>query len=94
MFWTMKGHRGDKAVEVTWRDGVLSGDPDTVDDMKILALHYEGKVISSLVDSTTHDHLQNPMTAATLMHMVCTDQPVTVDTDVPPLPELPEGATG
>ena len=94
MFMALQAHRGTATVEVTWRDGTLSGDPETVEEIKQLAAFFEGKVVSSLVDSTTHDHLQNPATVATLMGLVCSDQPKTIDTDVPPLPELPEGAVG
>ena len=29
-FFTLKGHRAGKLIEITWTDGKLSGDPDAV----------------------------------------------------------------
>lgn len=91
-FFTLQGHRAGKLVEITWTDGKLSGDPDAINMVEIIAKGAEGRLVSSLTDSTTHDHLSNPSSAGSLMRMVFSDRPECIASDLEPLPPLPEGA--
>ena len=90
--FTLRGHRGDTVVEITWTDGKLSGDPHAVHMVNLIADQAEGKPVNSLTDSTTHDHLSNPSSAYMLMCMVFSGVPQEIDSDIEPLPPLPEGA--
>jgi hypothetical protein len=90
--FSLRGHRGGKVIHLAWTDGKLSGDPDAVAMVQRIAADAEGRLISSLTDSTTHDHLSNPSSAYSLMCMVFQDVPVEVHSDIKPFPPLPEGA--
>jgi hypothetical protein len=90
--FTLRGRRGGETVEITWTDGKLSGDPDAVAMVERIAQGAEGHVVSSLTDSTTHDHLSNPSVAGSLMRMVFPGNPECINSDLEPFPPLPEGA--
>jgi hypothetical protein len=91
--FTLRGQRGGQTIEMIWTDGTLSGDPDAVAAVETIAQHAEGRVVSSLVDSTTHDHLSNPSSAYTLMCLVFQGVPVEIHSSgIEPYPPLPEGA--
>jgi hypothetical protein len=91
--FTLRGQRGGETIEVTWTDGKLSGDTDAVQMIQMLATGAEGRLVTSLTDSTTHDHLANPGSAYSLMCLVFQDVPVEIHSaGIEPFPPLPEGA--
>jgi hypothetical protein len=90
--FTLRGHRGSQIIEMTWTDGQLTGDPEAIEMVQALAAAMEGQVVSSPADITTHDHLSNPASAASLMDMMFSSRSTCVYSDVPPMPEPPEGA--
>jgi hypothetical protein len=90
--FTLQGPRGDRTVQITWTDGRLTGDLDAIRTVQMLALSMEGKLVASPADMTMHDHLENPASASSLMRMVFSRPPECVYSDVPPVPDPPEGA--
>lgn len=65
--FTLQGHRGGELITLTQTDGELSGDPDAVEWVENMAKWWEGSVISSPADKTSHDHLSNPSSAGSLI---------------------------
>jgi hypothetical protein len=92
--FTLQGHRGSAGlITLTWTDGKLSGDPDAVHMVQILAAGYEGKPVgNSLYGFTTHNHLSSPYTAYQLMVPMFSDHPRMLG-NFPKIPSPPEGAT-
>jgi hypothetical protein len=90
--FTLRGLRGSQLISMTWIDGRLYGDPEAVEMVEMLAAAMEGHVVSSPADITTHDHLRNPASASSLMRMMFSSRPECTYSDVPPVPEPPEGA--
>ena len=91
--FTLQGKRGDRPIRITWTDGHLTGDVDTIKMVKMLALSMEGHLVASPADMTMHNHLSNPASAYMLMSMMFSRPPEEVaSSGIAPAPAPPEGA--
>lgn len=89
--FSISGQRNGRLVSVTWTDGKLSGDHDTVVWLEQLAQILDGTMQGQLGGPyTTHDHLSSPYTARSLMRSVFTGK--TTFAGKLPAIDLPEGA--
>lgn len=89
---TMQATWGDREVELSWQDGMVSGDPEAVAKLRQLAADYEGQSVITLAGVTHHNHLADPYSAAGLMTDVLGPKAKVIEGGVPMLPEPPEGA--
>ncbi len=94
--FTLTGPRGDQTVSMTWTDGELSGDPDAIAMVQLLAQGYEGHSISLTGTHryTHHDHLSDPYSACAIMRSVFSVpwEIRMTEGGLPPLSPPPEGA--
>lgn len=89
--FSLTGMRNGQTVTVTWTDGRLSGDHDTVAWVEFLAEELDGTMQGPLGGPyTTTDHLASPYTARALMRSVFSGKPV-FSGALPPI-DLPPGA--
>jgi hypothetical protein len=69
--FSISGERNGQQISITWEDGELGGDPDTVAWIEQLAEMYEGQAVGMLVGPRTrHDHLQSQWSARSLITSV------------------------
>ena len=90
--FTLEGDWGGKPLTLIWQDGEAFGPEAAVGIVQKLAALNEGRRIALPgCPSTHHDHLKSPYSARALMDRVFTTLP-TQHGDLPPLPDVPEGA--
>jgi len=88
MEFTLYGRIEERPIRLTWADGKLTGDPETLDELRALADVLEGQPVGPEPDGpfTTRKHLHNPLTAQILMQDVL-DEVTGADGRLPqPLP--------
>ena len=93
--FTLRGHRGSQAVDLTWSSGgTLAGDEDAAAMVRALAESHEGQLVGPGGGPyTTRRHLRSPYSAYALMRMVFVGgRPQLVAGSLPPLPSPPPGA--
>jgi len=89
--FTFSGKRNGKPITITWEDGALSGDPDTVAWIKYYAAAMEGSIVGPVGGPySTTDHLGDPYAASELIRSIFPGS-VQVEGDLP-LRECPAGA--
>jgi len=65
------GLRNGREISITWEDGALSGDPDTVAWIKYYAAAMEGSIVGPIGGPySTTDHLGDPYAASELIRSV------------------------
>jgi len=90
--FSITGQRGERTVTVTWTDGELSGDTDTIEMLKLIAEAYEGRPLRALVGPVTvYNHLSNPYTACTMIRSMFKRGTVRQDGSLPEI-KIPPGA--
>jgi hypothetical protein len=70
---TFTGPRGGKDISITWEDGTLSGDPDTVDWIQHIARMAEasGTIVGGIGGPyASGEYLEDPFAAAELIRSV------------------------
>ena|GEM_PF-2015178 len=88
---TFTGMRNRKPITITWEDGELSGDPDTVAWIKYYAAAMEGSIVGPVGGPySTTDHLSDPYAASELIHSIFPGS-VKVEGELP-LRSAPPGA--
>jgi hypothetical protein len=91
--FTVIGKLHDRFVEITWIDGVLSGDPELVrlTEHQATAAASEDQLpgASGGEPSASTDHLSDPHAACELICLLL-EEPEIVSGTLPPLPEQPQ----
>lgn len=91
--FTFSSQYHGRQVEVTWTDGMLTGDPSAVGRIQWLAKGFEGHLVgSSAGPSTAHQHLSNPYVAVEFIQMVLGPKAELTAGSLPTLSDPPEGA--
>ena len=92
--FTLEGNiNGRTGVQITWKDGALSGDEQLVDlAQKWLAANDGHLIVASGGVSASQDHQSNPYTSCELISMLL-QHPEIVDGELPTIPPGPEGET-
>lgn len=89
--FTITGQRDGRRISITWTDGALSGDAETVEWIEHLAAQLDGKSQRyGAAPATLHHHLHSPYSACGLIRSVFSGR-VEQDQPLPPL-DLPPGA--
>lgn len=72
MQFTIYGAIEDEIVEITWKDGFVTGDKCALSELFALASVLEGKPVGPEPEGpfTTQDHLSSPMSALVLIEDV------------------------
>jgi len=90
--FAITGLRGGKRVTVSWTDGTLTGDAETIAWLKRLAAMFEGKMQGQPGGPYTYtDHLASPYTARVMMLSVF-ERGTTSQSGHLPLLDIPDGA--
>jgi hypothetical protein len=85
------GTRNRKQISITWEDGALSGDPDTVAWITYYAAAMEGSIVGPVGGPySTTDHLGDPYAASELIRSIYPGD-VRQEGELP-LREVPAGA--
>jgi hypothetical protein len=89
--FTLSGGFNSRPVEITWIDGVLSGDREFVEFTELRAAAPDDQLlVASGGPSASTVHLSDPYAAYELMCMLL-DEPEIVSGELPPIPQtLPE----
>lgn len=89
--FTLKGKYNGREVEVTWDNGILSGDDFLVRRLQCEAEAMEGFLIAfPTMGGTMHNHLQDPLSALYLILKQFEEVYESLG-DVPQLPDVPDG---
>jgi hypothetical protein len=85
--FTLSGGFNGRPVEITWIDGVLSGDPELVELTELRATSPDDQLlVAGGGSSASTDHLSDPYAAYELMCMLL-DDPEIVSGELPPIPQ-------
>jgi hypothetical protein len=85
--FTLSGGFNGHPVEITWIDGVLSGDPEFVQFTELRATARDNQLlVASGGSSASTDYLSDPYAAYELMCMLL-DEPEIVSGELPPIPQ-------
>jgi hypothetical protein len=84
--FTLSGGFNGRPVEITWIDGVFSGDPEFVEFTELRAAAPEDQlIVASGGPSASTDHLSDPYVAYKFICMLL-EEPEIVSGELPPIP--------
>ena len=81
--FTLAAEYHGRQAEVTWTDGMLSGDSAAVDAVASRAMAEEGKPVATPSGTTWNDHLVDAHSAYLIIHIVLGDNAQLVAGEVP-----------
>jgi hypothetical protein len=88
--FTLSGGFNGRPVEITWIDGVFSGDPEFVEFAELQATAPEDQlIVASGGPSTSRGRLSDPYVAYEFMCMLL-EAPEIVSGELPPIPQSPQ----
>jgi hypothetical protein len=86
--FTLAGGFNGRPVEITWIDGMISGDPEFVELAKLRATAQEDQpIVASGGLSASADHLSDPYVAYKFICMLL-EEPEIVSGELPPIPQM------